>query len=63
MTEADMIKQIFDHMWVLNREMGEVLATLNIIKWFLAILIATSLSSAVTAFWSLILHRRNNKQK
>jgi hypothetical protein len=57
MNEAEMIKQVYEHMTVLNREMGAVQAELQMIKWFLGIVIATSTGALLTSVYNLVLHK------
>ena len=63
MTEQEMIKQIWEHILVINREMGSVEQNLEWLNWavkgiFVGIVVSIGLS-----LWNLILHRINNRRK
>ena len=53
------LQDMQSHISTLNNEMGRVQAELAMIKWFLALVIGTSIASMISAIWSLLLHKSN----
>jgi len=64
MTEQDMLKSIYEHMMVLNREMGTIQAQVDVLmKWFWIIL-GSSITATIGAIFNIVMHfnsRKNNK--
>ena len=63
MNDQEMLKQIWEHILVINREMGSVEQNLEWLNWavkgiFVGIVVSIGLS-----LWNLILHRINNGRK
>ena len=59
MTETEMIKSMYEHMLILNNEMGAVQAELAMIKWFLGIVVATSIGALLSSVYNLVLHQKS----
>ena len=62
MTETEMIKSMYEHVLKLNNEMGAVQAELAMIKWFLGIVVATSIGVLLSSVYNLVLHQKNNQR-
>jgi len=66
MTEQEMLKSIYEHMMVLNREMGAVQANVDVLmKWFWIIL-GSSITATIGVIINIVMHfnsRRNNNKK
>ena len=56
-----MIQQIWQHVQVMNREMGVIQAQVEMLCKFFWILMTASIGATIAAVWSLILHKKNNK--
>ena len=62
MTEQEMLKQIYEHMMTMNREMGAVQAQVEMLSKVFWIVLTASVGAAVASIWSLVLYRSNNKK-
>ena len=62
MTNEEMIKQIWEHILVMNREMGAVQQNLEWLNWAVKGIIAGIAVSIFLSIWNLWLHKKNNKE-
>ena len=62
MTDHEILLKMFDHLTIINSEMGAVQAELAMIKWFLGIVVATSIGALLSSVYNLVLHQKNNQR-
>lgn len=58
MSDQDMLKSIYEHMMMMNKEMGAVQAQVDVLMKLFWVVMASSIGAAGASIWSLILHKR-----
>ena len=62
MSDAEMLKSIYEHMMVMNREMGAVQAQIEFLSKFFWIVMTASVAGVIGTTINLILHVRDGKK-
>jgi len=62
MSDAEMIKQMYEHFLVWNKEFGAIQAQMDFIMKFFWIVTTASMGSAVASIWSLLLHKGRDRR-
>ena len=62
MSEQEMLKSIYEHMMIMNREMGAIQAQVEFLCKFFWIVMTASIAGVIGTTINLIMHIKDNKR-